>query len=54
MRDNAAEDYAYPLPKLNSGGGFTKRELAAVMLKVPDSGLDWLDAMIKRSHKFKE
>ncbi len=45
---------AYPLPKLNSGAGFTKREYAAILLKVPDSGLDWLDKMIERAHKFKD
>ena len=47
-------DPAHPVPKLNSGSGFTKKEMAAIMLKVPDSGLDWLDDMIRRSHKFKE
>lgn len=48
------DDCAYPLPKLNNGNGFTKREYAAILLKVPDSGLEWLDNMIKRAHKFKE
>lgn len=45
---------AFSVPKLNSGNGFSKREYAAILLKVPDSGLEWLDEMIKRSHKFKE
>jgi hypothetical protein len=26
--------------------GFTKRELACIMLKVPSSGLEWLDTLI--------
>lgn len=45
---------ASAVPKLNNGSGFTKREYAAILLKVPDSGLEWLDQMIKRAHKFLE
>lgn len=45
--DNVA---ANPVPKINNGSGFTKRELAAVMLRVPDSGLGWLDEMIRDSY----
>ena len=29
----------------------TKRERAAIALKIPDSGLDWLDDMIKQSRQ---
>jgi hypothetical protein len=29
--------------------GMTLRQYAAIKLKVPDSGLDWLDAMIVQS-----
>lgn len=29
--------------------GFTAREHAAIQLRVPDSGTDWLDAMIRQS-----
>lgn len=54
MRENHTDDPAFPPPKLNNGAGFTKREYAALLLRVPDSGLDWLDNMIKRSHKFLE
>ncbi len=55
MSDRATDSApANPVPKLSNGSGFSKREMAAIMLKVPDSGLDWLDSMIKRSHKFKE
>lgn len=42
---------AFPVPKINSGAGFTKREYAAILLRVPDSGSDWLDEMIVRAHK---
>lgn len=30
-------------------GGMTLRQYAAIKLKVPDSGTDWLDAMIEKS-----
>lgn len=29
--------------------GLTQREYAAIKLRVPDSGTDWLDAMIEKS-----
>ncbi|MFA7278951.1 MAG: hypothetical protein WC100_02545 [Sterolibacterium sp.] len=32
-----------------SGPGMTLRQYAAIKLKVPDSGADWLDAMIVES-----
>lgn len=35
-------------------GGFTKREYAAILLRVPDSGEQWLDDMIKKSHHYQE
>ncbi len=31
--------------------GWTQRQDAAIRLCVPDSGLDWLDKMIKKSHR---
>lgn len=31
--------------------GFTKRESAAIALRVPDSGLPWLDSMIQRANR---
>lgn len=31
--------------------GMTLREYAAIKLRVPDSGLDWLDAMIQKSRR---
>jgi hypothetical protein len=32
--------------------GMTLREYAAIKLKVPDSGTDWLDDMIRKSNEF--
>jgi hypothetical protein len=45
--------FPYSVPKLNDGsqGGLSKREYAAILLKVPDSGTDWLDVMIRRAHE---
>lgn len=31
--------------------GMTKREYAAIQLKVPDSGTEWLDAMIRTAQR---
>jgi len=46
-------DPACPVQELNTDGspanlciGLTAREHAAIALRVPDSGEDWLDAMI--------
>lgn len=48
-KDNGG-GHAFPVPKLFTGtGGFTKRQYAAILLKVPNSGLGWLDDMIKES-----
>lgn len=33
-------------------GGMTLRQYAAIKLKVPDSGTDWLDDMIRQSNEF--
>lgn len=32
-------------------GGFSKREYAAIQLRVPDSGVEWLDDMIRRANR---
>jgi hypothetical protein len=32
--------------------GMTLRQYAAIHLKVPDSGIDWLDDMIKKSAQY--
>lgn len=48
MSESAA---AFPVPKINNGSGMTARMYAAIQLRVPSSGVDWLDDMIRRSHK---
>ncbi len=40
---------AHPVPKLSNGSGFSKREYAAILLQVPDSGTPWLDEMIEKA-----
>lgn len=43
---------AFPVPNdanVNNQEGMTLRQYAAIKLKVPDSGTDWLDDMIKTS-----
>lgn len=43
---------AFPVPGLQhdvSFNGMSLREYAAIKLSVPDSGTDWLDAMIEKS-----
>jgi hypothetical protein len=43
---------AFPLDnKYRYQPGFTAREYAALTLRVPDSGTDWLDAMIHKSNR---
>ena len=44
---------AFPTPRYERGDmyslGMTMRQYAAIKLKVPDSGTDWLDDMIRKS-----
>jgi hypothetical protein len=40
---------AFPNPHRTDQTGMTLREYAAIKLKVPDSGTDWLDDMIRQS-----
>ncbi|WP_186269006.1 hypothetical protein [Burkholderia gladioli] len=40
---------AFPVPELNWAHGMTLRQYAAIKLRVPDSGIDWLDDMIRTS-----
>ena len=54
MSDTKTGGPAFPTTKpLDSWGdpnqGMTLRQYAAIKLKVPDSGEDWLDAMIEES-----
>jgi len=42
--------YTYPNGEINHGeGGMTLRQYAAIKLRTPDSGTDWLDDMIRAS-----
>ncbi len=38
-------------PEQGGALGFTKRQYAAIKLKVPGSGLDWLDEMIIKARR---
>lgn len=53
MTTKEAGDPAFPLPLGSSttagAEGMTLRQYAAIKLKVPDSGTDWLDEMIRQS-----
>jgi len=40
---------AFPLFAATGYAGMTLRQYAAIHLKVPDSGTDWLDDMIRQS-----
>ena len=43
---------AFPVPGLQNDeqfNGITLRQYAAIKLRVPDSGTDWLDEMIRKS-----
>jgi len=42
---------AFPNPHRTDQTGMTLRQYAAIKLKVPDSGVDWLDEMIRQSIK---
>ncbi len=48
--DAGAEHSGFAFPQSTElWGGLTKREYAAIHLKVPDSGSEWLDGMIVKS-----
>lgn len=40
---------AFPIPQLHRNTGMSVRVYAAIHLKVPDSGIAWLDDMIEKS-----
>lgn len=42
---------AFPIPGTEHGG-LTAREYAAIHLRVPESGTQWLDAMIATSRRY--
>jgi hypothetical protein len=43
---------AFPYENRYEHEGMTLRQYAAIHLKVPDSGTDWLDEMIKKSAQY--
>jgi len=44
-------EQAFPNPHRTDMTGMTLRQYAAIKLKVPNSGTDWLDDMIRQSLK---
>jgi hypothetical protein len=52
---NARDDGGPAFPRSdhvsNSNAGMTLRQYAAIKLCVPDSGLDWLDDMIRQAQR---
>ncbi len=44
-------DSFHSIPKINNGSGITIYEWAAVMLRIPESGNEKLDEMIKKAKK---
>jgi len=53
MSKNIDDSRVFPLTINNSAleRGMSLRQYAAIHLQVPDSGIDWLDKMIKESRK---
>ncbi len=51
MEKDKDSAFPYSIPKINAGfcRGLTKKEYAAIMLLVPESGTDWLDDMITKA-----
>ena len=52
------EEHAYPFVELDAEGkpvaietGMTLRQYAAIKLRVPNSGTDWLDKMIREARR---
>lgn len=50
-REKVGDNSAFPTPKINDGRGLSAREYAAIHLRVPESGIQWLDDMIIESIK---
>ena len=50
-RDDGGPAFPSPAPRLNDRQGMTLRTYAAIKLCVPDSGIDWLDDMIRQSQR---
>ena len=49
IEDSDERDAAYTKARAQAVGGMTLRQYAAIKLRVPDSGTDWLDEMIRKS-----
>ena len=49
MSDENPNGPAFPVPLDAGSYGLTRRQYACIKLKVPDSGLDWLDELIEKS-----
>ena len=54
----AHEDHAFPVTEYDGDGkpvaietGMTLRQYAAIKLRVPNSGTDWLDEMIREARR---
>jgi len=52
MTNTRLLDYAFPTPEHNGQDGVSIREYAAIHLRVPNSGNDELDAMIREARRF--
>lgn len=51
ITDPDERDRAYLKARAEAVGGMTLRQYAAIEMRVPESGTDWLDDMIRRARK---
>ena len=51
IMEHTKMEQAFPNPHRTDMTGMTLRQYAAIKLKVPNSGTDWLDDMIRQSLK---
>jgi hypothetical protein len=49
IMEHTKMEQAFPNPHRTDMTGMTMQQYAAIKLKVPDSGTDWLDEMIRQS-----
>lgn len=49
--DDSGPAFAHGNPEQGGDPGMTLRQYAAIKLCVPDSGVDWLDAMIRQRQR---
>lgn len=50
-KDNGGPAFPVPVQNYKDQEGMTLRQYAAIKLRVPDSGCDWLDAMIEKASR---